>query len=155
MSHTTTLKGVEIKDRVAIVAAVKELKAKGVAIELRENAKWRGYFTHQGRVVDLVLHLTNCPYDIGLKLDEKGHYQPEFDLWANKVSQQLGADAQVCALPGTDEGKAQHAIGQFMAAYAKHASINAASAQGYTYLGETLDKQGNTHLEFEQLSVAY
>lgn len=146
MSHTTTLKGVDIKDVSAIRSAVNNLRAKGINVELVENATPRMYYDHQAADVgqcDFVLKLSNSPYDVGLKKNADGKYEAVFDEWANKVGGQIGAS---CPMPNTPEGRAQHAIGQFLQEYAKEAATNAAVSQGYQVEDTTIDDDGTVHL---------
>lgn len=145
MSHTTTLKTVAIKDVAAMRNAVAELRAKGINCELRENVKPRMYYQNQHGVCPYVLALPNCPYDVGFDKQPDGSYAPVFDEWAGHIAGQIGAGAS-CPMPNTPEGRAQHALGQFFQAYAKHATINAATAQGYMVESATVDNKGNVQL---------
>lgn len=144
MSHTTKLAGVSIKDANAIRSAVMDLMNKGIKCSLMENAKPRMYYGNQGEQCEFVLKLDGA-YDVGFKLDKEGNYVPQFDEWGNHVSSQIGAGA-ACPMPNTREGKAQHAIGQFLQMYAKHAAINAAAAQGYMVENSFIDDKGNVQL---------
>lgn len=143
MSHTTTLKSVAIRDVVAIQSAVRDLSAKGIGIELKTNCKPRMYYANQGEVCEFVLGLTEGKYDVGLKLQKDGTYAAQLDTHANYVSGQIGA---ACPMPNTPEGRAQHAIGQFMQSYARHAAINTAVNAGYMVESDTIDAQGNVQL---------
>lgn len=150
MSHTTTIKGLAIKDVRAIEKTVAELKAAGVKCQLLKNAKPRMYYRRQEVECDLMLKLdgygTDRPMDVGFKLQPDGTYSVIFDEWDDTVSRQIGADRKVCPIPQTPEGRAQHAIGRFAQLYAKNAAINAATAQGYIVTGTTEDAEGNIHL---------
>lgn len=154
MSHTTTLKGLAIKDAKAIEAAVADLQKAGLKCSLEKNTKPRMYYRRQEEDCDLVVRLNGeykakgygKPMDLGFKLQPDGTYAIIFDEWADIVSDQIGANKAVCPLPNTPEGRAQHAIGRFSQLYAKHAAINAASMQGYIVTGTTEDAEGNIHL---------
>lgn len=143
MSHTTTLNNVVIRDANALRSAVAELQTKGVRCELRENVKPRLYYQNQHGVCPFVLKLHESKYDVGFDRKEDGTYVPVFDDWAGQVKGQIGA---ACPLPGTREGNAQHTIGRLMQSYAKHAAMNAATAQGYIIEDTTTDDEGNIHL---------
>jgi hypothetical protein len=139
LSHTTTIRNVDIKDVRAIRSAVKDLQTRGVKCELKENAKARMYYPRQTEelgVLPFVLHLPQSQYDVGFQLQADGTYAPVFDEWAGEVSRNLGA---ACAIPQTDQERSMWAIGQFSQEYAKHAAINAATDQGYIVEGTTVD----------------
>lgn len=154
MSHTTTLRGLAIRDTSAIHSAVNALQAKGLKVSLKLNAEPRMYFANQwknpgqsyGRngVCDFVLALDGCPYDVGLDLKQDGTYAPVFDEWAGHVRRAIGAAASVKT--ASKEESAQAALGQFLQEYARHAAINSAVAQGYFVEDTTVDEQGNIHL---------
>lgn len=149
MSHTTTLKSIVIRDVAAIEAAVAELKAKGVDIDLVRDVAPRMYYPDQLRkdtgkaTADYVLRLNGGQYDVALVKQEDGTFAPVFDTWAGHVSRQLGA---ACPLPGTEEGRIQHAIGRFAQEYARFAATNAAVAQGYMIESSFIDDKGNYQL---------
>lgn len=146
MSHTTTLKGVAIRDVSALRQATTKLKAKGINCELVENTRPRMYSTQQGPTCQYVLKLHDGKYDVGFHKQSDGTYAPVFDEWRGHVGNQIGADVNVCPMPGTPEGKAQHQIGQFMQAYTEAATVNAAVGQGYSVEESVTDEQGNVHL---------
>ena len=99
MSHSTTIKTVPISSRGALRAAVSELQAKGLNIELAENCKPRMYYDNQinkqivGKegaeefdfnedpdVCDFVIKVPGSYYDIGLLRNANGTgYTPVFD----------------------------------------------------------------------------
>lgn len=143
MSHTTTLKGVLIKDISALRAAVNDLKIAGVNCDLVENAKPRMYYSNQHNNSAYVLKLHDGQYDVGFDKQADGTYAPVFDEWGRHVSGKIGAS---CPMPNTAEGKAQHAIGQLLQSYQKHVAINAAVMQGYSVEGTHTDNEGNIHL---------
>lgn len=143
MSHTTTLKAVQIRDIAALRAAVAELQQAGIKCQLAEKTKPRMFYGNQHGECDYVLQLTDSRYDVGFDRQTDGSYAPVFDEWGGHVGQQIGA---ACPMPDTPEGKAQHAIGKLMQGYAKHAAVNAATAQGYYVESTQVDEQGNVHL---------
>lgn len=143
MSHTTTLKGLAIRDVDAMHKAVADLKAKGVNCSLVRNAKPRMYYQSQHGECEFVLKLHDAPYDVGFDKQDDGTYAPVFDEWAGHVGRQIGA---TCPMPDTPEGKAQHAIGQFSQSYARHAAINSAVSQGYLVESDYIDNDGNVQL---------
>lgn len=150
MSHTTTIDGINITDANAIRAAVANLAAKGVNISLVENATPRMYYDHQARDVgtcEFVLKLPDAKYDVGLKQQPDGSYQPVFDEWANSVGGQIGGQ---CALPQTPEERSLWAIGAFSQEYNKEVVRQQAAAQGMS-VSETVDDKGNVHMELVSL----
>lgn len=148
MSHTTTLKGVQIKSASAIRKAVDDLIKSGIDMKLLENTKPRMYYSSQSNEIgncEFVLRLNQSSYDVGLKWNEKEkQYDAYLDTWAGQVSGQIGA---TCAMPrGTDQ-QGEHAIGKFTQRYGLHAAKDAARAEGYDVIGETIDDDGTIHLE--------
>lgn len=143
MSHTTTLKGVVIKDVAALRAAVAELIQQGVNCALLENTKPRMYYSEQHTKCDFVLNLKDGQYDVGFDKQADGSYRPVFDEWGRHISGQIGA---ACPLPTTAEGRAQHKIGKLLQSYQKHVAINAAVMAGYAVEGAITDDQGNIQL---------
>lgn len=146
ISHTTTLKTVAIRDVAAMHMAVAKLKAAGVNCEFVRNQKPRMYYKEQVEECEYVLQLNDGKFDVGFKLQEDGTYAPVFDEWGSHVGNQVGADVNVCPMPQSAEGRAQHQIGQFMQAYTEAATINAAVAQGYSVDSTVTDAEGNVHL---------
>lgn len=145
MSHKTTIHGVAIRDVDAIFKAAERLQADGVNCEIVENGTCRMYGTSER--CDYVLNLKDGSYDVGFQYDEsQGAYSPVFDEWQKHVANQVGADVNACPMPNTPEGKAQHAIGQFMQAYSECAAANAAIAEGYSVEQVTRDVHGNVHM---------
>lgn len=151
MSHTTTLKSLAIKDENAIVKAVEDLQKRGINCRLDRNTKPRMYYTRQEVDCDYVIRLDDSakaahgkPLDVGFQKQKDGTFAVIMDEWANGVGSQIGA---TCAIPQTAEERAMHTIGQFGQLYAKHAAINAATAQGYIVQRDYLDAEGNVQLE--------
>lgn len=148
MSHTTTLRSVQIKDIQALRAAVAELKASGVNCDLVENEVPSMYYANQHGKCAYVLRMNDANYggrryDVGFDLQPDGTYATVFDDFGNALRGQIGA---ACPMPNTAEGKAQHAIGKFLQGYAKHAAMNAALAQGYMVESCTVDANNNVQL---------
>ena len=144
MSHTTTLSNVAIRDIQALNKAVSELQADGINCELVEKAVPRMYFSEQGEECDYVLKLKDGKYDVGFKYESKQDaYVPVLDTYNNHVGKQIGA---TCPMPGSPEGRAQHAMGRLMQGYAKNAAINSAVKNGYSVDQVTVDEEGNCHV---------
>ena len=124
MSHTTTIKEIEITDVDALKAAVNELKEKGIRCDLLENAIPRGYYSNQEGLgkADYVLHLEDSPYDIGFyKQNGKNAYEVRADLYADKIKKVIGVD-----------GSGPNAsMGKLFQLYAVHAATRKAVSQGY------------------------
>ncbi len=145
MSHTTVMKNVVIKDISALKQAISALKGKGINCSLLENAKPRMYSSNQSPTCDYVLRLEDGKYDVGFEKQKDGTYAPVLDTWDNNVSNQIGA---TCPMPHTSEGKAQHAIGQFMHEYSYAAVANTALQQGLIKESETTDADGSVHVTY-------
>ncbi len=129
----------------ALYAAATRLRENGVVCEIVENQKPRMYYTAQTETCEYVLKLEG-KFDVGFKAQEDDTYAPMFDEWGKHVGNEIGADVNVCPMPTTQEGRAQHQIGQFMQAYSEAAAVNAAVANGYTIDDTHTDEQGNVHL---------
>lgn len=142
MSHTTTLKGLVIRDVDAIKSAVAELKSKGIKIDLVENARPRMYYATQHGQCAYVLKLDG-PYDVGLDRKADGTFTPVFDTWLGYVSSVLGVPTQDLRTP-EEQGLA--VIGKFSQSYAKFAAINQAVMMGYAVDDVSTDENGNVHL---------
>lgn len=148
MSHTTTIKGISIKDGDVIAKAIANLQAKGVNCSLRTNATPRMYYRQQEADVgncEYVMNLPDSKYDVGFKKQADGSYAPVFDEWAGDVARNVGG---TCKMPTTPEERSLWAIGQFSQEYAKEAAIKAAQAQGYYVENADIDADGNVNLVF-------
>lgn len=147
MSLTTKVNAIKIKDKAAVVTAVQALKAKGVNCQLKENVAPRMYYERQyakkygKETCDLVVALPG-PYDMGLHKESDGSYAPVFDNHCNHIGQYIGAKGT----PTTPEERELAPIGMFMQEYALAAAQNAAAASGHSYLGTTVDANGEIHL---------
>lgn len=146
MSHVTKLAGVVITDVGAIRAAVSELNSLGINVTLTENAKPRVHGYDSVEQCDLVLKLDGA-YDVGLKRNAEGNYEPVLDVYQGHVGKYLGA---TCPLPGTasyrSQEHTQHEIGRLLQIYAKHAAMNAAMNAGHIIEGCHTDAEGNIQL---------
>ena len=110
-----------------------------------ENAQPRMYSSRQGESCDYVLNLKDGQYDVGFQKQKDGTYVPILDPYGNYVSNQIGA---TCPMPHTSEGRAQHAIGQFMHEYSYAAVSNAALQKGLIKESETTDADGTVHIVY-------
>ena len=147
MSHTTKLNNVPIRDISALQTAVSKLQAEGVKCSLVADANPRMYYERQTEKCDYVLKLDDSPYDVGFQYDPKTQtYAPMFDEYNKKVAAQIGADVNVCPMPKSAEGRAQHQLGKLMQHYAEAAAVNSAIMQGYSVESTTTDEQGNVHV---------
>ena len=146
MSHVTKLEGVVIRSLSAVRAAVSELNSQGINVRILENAKPRVHGMDDAPVCEYVLKLDGA-YDVGLKRNAEGNYEPVLDVYQHHVGRILGA---TCPMPGTagylSQEATQHEIGRFLQGYAKHAAIETAVAQGYVIDSCTLDNDGNVQL---------
>jgi hypothetical protein len=96
------------------------------------------FYGNQHGVCDYVLQLPASRYDVGFAKNADGSYTPVCDLWGQDISRNLGAR---CPLPTSTEGRTQHAIGQLMQGYSKHAAINAATAAGHMVESCTVNEE--------------
>jgi hypothetical protein len=146
MSHVTKLAGVVITDIGAVRAAVAELNSQGVSVEIAENQKPRVHGYDSVEKCDFVLKLKGA-YDVGLKKNKEGNYEPVLDVYQGHVGKYL---APTCPVPGTrayqSQEHTQHEIGRFLQLYAKHAAMNAAANAGHTVETCTIDDTGNINL---------
>ena len=139
MSHTTTIKGVPIRDIEALTEAVKELNAKGVKCSLVKDQAPRMYYANQHKKCDYVLKLNDCPYDVGFDKNPDGSYAPVTDLFSGHVAKLLGAKGP---MPKKANDQTRHAIGKFTALYTKHATLNVAKERGFTVDSILENKEG-------------
>lgn len=152
MSHVDRIDTVPIKDIAALKSAVEELGG-----ELRENKKTYNWY---GR------HVGDHPLPKGIKQEMLGKCEHAAG-WAG-VNYECGfiqVNGEEGLTPiydfygggGTHDGRRLEGFigknaGKLMQCYTKHATINAAVAQGYTVTGTTTDAQGNIHVE---IAVSY
>jgi len=143
MSHSVTCKTVPLRSKSAIRQAVANLIARGIRVELRENAKPRGYYRNQIKrqlidlmdtddkeaarkasegfiynddpdVCDFVIHCPDSHYDVGLIRHEDGHYVPYFDNYEH------GARDTPEFHTGTESGGIVKTLGTGKAGHAGH-----------------------------------
>ena len=141
MSHTTKIKSITIKDTAALATAVAKLQAKGINIELKQDATPRMFYRDQLQMhkvtatgkADYVLSIPASAYDVALVRNEKGEYDVYYDNFSGQVRQVLGQD-------GND-------LGKFLQAYSVEAVTNAAMMQGYTVMGSSINDKGEVELE--------
>lgn len=155
MSHTTTLKGLQIKDVAALRQTVVDLQSLGVKCSLVENQKPRMYFQNQsemageqfgknGGLCEFVLKLDDSRYDVGFDLGIDGTYSPVFDAFGGSVQRVIGArQAKIDNYGMTGSAKT---IGLLLQNYAKNAAINSAVSQGYSVDSVIVDDAGTVQL---------
>lgn len=121
-----------------------------------------GLIFHQNpEECDFVLRLDDAFYDVGFIRSESGNLVPFFDDYDYRSPYNShGGSRGIKAILGAaysgktehwsgqrDAGEQQlHSIGKFLQSYSKHATLEAATNQGYMVLGEQVDEQGNIHL---------
>jgi hypothetical protein len=127
MSHTATVKSIQIQSVSALRAAVEELAQTGVRCSLIENATPRAYFSNQAGMgpAAFVIRLEDSPYDIGLYKTEAGGYEARTDFYRGAVEGVLGARA---CTPETSE---QAKMGKLFQMYGVHAATEAARKKGH------------------------
>lgn len=147
MSHITKCGNVQINSASAIRSAVESLRLKGKNVTLEENAKPRMYAGAHGQQCDLVLRLHDGQYDVGLRRLTDGSYQPEFDVYAGHVGNIIGADVNKTPLTDrSEQGRAKHAIGQFLQEYGVARAKEEALSQGHMVEDTRVDDKGSVHL---------
>lgn len=145
MSHTTTLKSVNINDIRALQEAVNFLKERGLQAELVENAVPRMYYGNQYGKCDYVLRLTNSPYDIGFAKQADGSYAPVFDSWAGHLQKQIGNPSS-CKVPTSQEEREAAAVASLLNAYGVHAAKNQLEAEGYYNFDISINPEDNSYI---------
>ncbi len=156
MSHTTEIKAVPIRDIAALRAAVNELKAKGINIDLVQNENPRMYYADQlqrhlgtdSETCDYVVKVNDASYDVGFIKQDDGTYSMVFDDWKKSVNNVLGCEGNSQSSDAAE--KTMRSVGKLTQAYSKHAAINAATTKGYKVTGTHVDSDGNIHLEIKQ-----
>ena len=157
---------------------VAELKKQGVRCELLANAQPRMYYAdqlqrHLGRkneIADYVLRLHDSPYDVAFIKDEKGSYQPVFDMWRTPVKpagstlpdNPTGRYGISDVLGVPFEGQEQHwaglkketaemlyGVGKLTRTYAKHAAMNKAMALGKPIKSVTTSPTGKVQIRIK------
>jgi hypothetical protein len=148
MSHISKLSSVPITDISALRSAVADLQAQGIKCKLVEGKGPRLYYDEQVEAyakVPYTLQLQDARFDIGFEAeyDDKGilkQYSMITDFYQDSVSKQLGYNNPQ---PGEDLNTLQ--LGKLYQAYAKHAALNSAYADGYDAVAVT-DSKGLVHL---------
>lgn len=167
MSHSTLIKSVPIKDLQALRQAVSELAKRGVRCELQQNAEPRMYYPQQlkkdmGRATaeaNYVLCLHDAYYDVALVENKEGHLEPVFDDYGSPsysvpaTQTGKGPIKQYIGLPVPQDTpydeRLSYSIAQFLQLYTKHATINAARAQGYMIENTEMDAKGNIQITID------
>lgn len=145
MSHTTTLKTVNINDTQALSEAVNFLKERGLDAELLQNVKPRMYYTDQYGVCDYVLRLKNSPYDIGFAKQKDGSYAPVFDSWAGHLQKQIG-NPDHCKIPTTQEEREAAAVASLLNAYGVFAAKRQLESEGYYGFEISVNPEDNSYV---------
>jgi hypothetical protein len=128
MSHTSTIRAIQIQSITALRRAITEMAAEGILITLSEGGKPRAYSANQEGmgVADYVVGLPGCKYDIGLykTADGKG-YEARTDFWNGEVERVLGAT------PTSIEARDQARMGKLFQRYGVCVAEDAARKQGH------------------------
>lgn len=136
MSHTTTIRSTPIRDRSALVAAVKTLIDQGALIELKENVVPRMYYREQEQDIGIcpyVIKTLDGRYDVGFR-EENGALVPVFDEFGGDISKHLG-------LKNRDLSSGEQCIAKLTTEIAKQTIINAAIAAGHMI--ESIEQTNN------------
>ena len=143
MSHTASVKSIQIVSIDALREAVTELVGKGIRISLKEKATPRAYFTNQAGMgqADYVIELADSKYDVGLYKTESGGYEARTDFYMGSVEGVLGCPAS--SQDTVDQAK----MGKLFSAYATHAAIEQARKKGHMVMRRTDETTGITTLE--------
>lgn len=146
ISHTTTVKSIEIRSLTALEQAVSELAAeRGFQYQWKENCKPRLYYgTDQFKQnCEKVLSIDGCSYEIGFHKQEDGTYAAITDFYeygntpVSKFLKARGANSlEACGC-----NREEHAIGGLLQEYAKQAAIEQATSQGYFVEDCTIDEE--------------
>lgn len=127
MSHTASVKSIQITSITALQAAINELVSQGIRCSLQTGGNPRAFYENQQGMgpADYVVKLETCPYDIGLYKTENGSYEARTDFWAGHVEKVLGAKAS------TPESSMQAKMGKLFQMYGIHAATEAARRKGH------------------------
>jgi len=85
------------------------------------------YYSNQHEPCELVLHLEDCPYDVGFDKNEEGIYEMVYDEWGSHVSQKIGAKVE---RPEDSSERSAWGVGQFIQQYSKEAILEQVELQG-------------------------
>lgn len=126
MSHTSTVKSIQIQSIPALRSAIEELSRSGIMCSLVEKAKPRSYFPDQVGmgVADYVIRLDQASYDIGLYKTDAG-YEARTDFYGGSIERVLGTQAS------TPESQEQARMGRLFQMYGIHAATEAARKKGH------------------------
>lgn len=128
MSHTSEITDIVFSDIAALRLAIADLQRAGIKCTLLEKAKPRAYYSNQEGMGEApyVIQLSDAMYDVGLYPNPAGKgYIARTDLFMGSVCNVLGVKATAKESPG------QAALGRLNQAYALHATVRQATAQGY------------------------
>ena len=136
MSHISRVTGLSITDGKSIVAATAALAAKGIHVELKENAIPRMWNESQNRTVgecEYVIHMPKIRFDMGFKWNnEAGEYDIIFDEFNSYVRQQIGIPVSELKAsipnPSDDEYRLSH-FAQFTREYMTALTIDRMSGK--------------------------
>ena len=151
MSHTTTLKTIQIKSVAALQEAVEFLSSQGINCELQQNVVPRMYYDNQVGKCDYVLKLRDCAYDVGFQKQDDGSYLPVYDSWAGHLQNVIGSPT-TCEIPTTEEGRQAASVARLLDCYAVHAAKKELEDSGayYNYTVLYNDQDGSYTLEAEE-----
>lgn len=152
MSHVSVVNKVPVKDRLALEAAVDELrKEQGVNIRMVEGGNPRLYYPEQTAAYKdkcaYTLLLPDAQFDIGLvevKDENKNfvRYDLITDFHAGSVSNQIGHKAQK-----GEEVKDGFKMGKLMKAYSKYAIHNLCLQSGRDLSELLVAENGEIHIK--------
>ena len=175
MSHTTTVKTVQIKSVSALKKMAINLKNKGLNVELVENAVPRMYYKDQiARTLkkssapmqyhsnveecDFVLVVKDSYYDIGFLKNVDGEYVPLFDNFSFPSPYHMGDIHRkpLIEITGVTAPKStpkkeiiNYSIGKVLQEYSLCATVEACEEAGYTITKSIVDEHGSIHIEVE------
>lgn len=144
MSHTTTLKTVNINDTQALEDAVAFMKERGLKATLLRDTTPRMYYDNQYGKCDYVLRLDNSKYDIGFAKQADGSYAPVFDSWAGELQRVIGNPSH-CKVPVSQEEREAAAVASLLNAYGVHAAKRQLESEGYYGFEITINPEDNSY----------
>lgn len=132
MSHTSTVKNIQINNIIALKAALFELKKQGIHCNLIENSIPRGYYSNQSGlgIAPYVINIEGCSYDLGLYKNNE-FYEVRGDFYGNKIGKILGVEIV------KDIDMYTASIGKLMQAYSIAAIELSAMEKGYNITKST------------------
>ena len=124
MSHTVSIKDVDIVNVSALKAAVREMQQKGVSCELLENVVPKAYYNNQAGMdtaAEFVLRSEQSPYDVGFYKTQNAQgktvYEPRTDTFMGHIQKLYG--------------NSKSHLGKLTQLYSVHAVTQQAVRQGY------------------------